>query len=96
MELVIPQQAEEILTRLREAGYKAYPVGGCVRDMLLGLTPHDWDITTAAPPLKVMELLGDKKIIPTGIAHGTVTVINSGIPIEVTTFRSDGSYGDKR
>ncbi len=86
-------QAQAILTRLEQAGYQAFAVGGCVRDTLLGRTPGDWDITTSALPEQVMALFD---AVPTGIAHGTVTVRLEGRGFEVTTFRGDGPYLDGR
>lgn len=92
--LKIPEKIEYILNTLQENGYEAYIVGGCVRDALLGLTPHDYDITTAATPEKIIELF--EKTIPTGIKHGTVTVLVEKEPVEVTTFRTEGCYSDSR
>ena len=84
----------EILDTLEQAGYEAYYVGGCVRDRLLGRPVHDWDITTSAMPEVVLALFGH--CVPTGIAHGTVTVLLEDTGAEVTTFRTDGSYHDGR
>lgn len=92
--LYIPPEAEHILSVLRENGYEAYLVGGCVRDMLMDIPPHDYDITTSAPPEITLSLF--EKTVPTGIKHGTVTVIENGTPFEVTTYRSDGKYSDCR
>ena len=88
------QQAAEILCRLEAAGFAAFFVGGCVRDPLLGRPVHDWDITTAARPGQVMALFSH--CVPTGVQHGTVTVLEDGESYEVTTFRSDGDYVDGR
>lgn len=93
---MISNICREILSTLEEGGYDAYIVGGCVRDMLMKRQFHDYDITTSASPEQVTELFGDKKVIPTGIQHGTVTVISGGIPFEITTFRVDGEYSDSR
>ena len=71
-------------------------VGGCVRDSLLGLTPHDWDLCTSALPQQVMELFGAQRCIPTGLQHGTVTVKQGGGLYEITTFRTEGTYTDGR
>ncbi len=90
----IDDSAREILRVLSEAGERACLVGGCVRDLLLGRPVHDWDISTSARPERVQALFA--KTIPTGIRHGTVTVLLRGTPFEVTTFRSDGSYSDGR
>lgn len=79
---------------LRDAGFEAYPVGGCVRDLLLGREPGDWDVTTNALPEQVMELF--ERVIPTGVKHGTVTVILENESMEVTTFRGERGYSDGR
>lgn len=94
--LPLPIPLCEIADRLEAAGYPTYFVGGCVRDSLLGVLPGDYDLATAATPDKVMGLLTDCKLIPTGLKHGTVTVIYQGVRGEITTFRKDGSYGDHR
>lgn len=94
--MFISQPCRELLSRLENAGHKAYLVGGCVRDGLLGKNIHDLDITTSARPEQVMELLADLSPVPTGITHGTVTVTLDGAPAEITTFRIDGSYSDSR
>ena len=88
--------AAELLDTLHRAGYAAYVVGGCVRDSLLGLTPHDWDLCTSALPQQVMELFGAQRCIPTGLQHGTVTVKQGGWLYEITTFRTEGTYTDGR
>lgn len=85
-----------LLTRLHTAGYAAYAVGGCVRDSLLGQTPHDWDLCTSATPEQVLELFGKAHCIPTGLQHGTVTVKHGGELYEITTFRTEGAYSDGR
>ena len=83
-----------ILKTLEGAGFAACFVGGCVRDTLLGRPVHDWDITTSALPEEIMALF--PRCIPTGIKHGTVTVLLRGESFEVTTFRRDGAYHDGR
>ena len=90
----IPRDAEQIIERLKDAGFEAYVVGGCVRDMLLGRVPGDWDITTSAKPEQVKAIFG--RTIDTGIQHGTVTVIKGKTGYEVTTYRIDGEYEDGR
>ena len=91
----MPENApNEILSRLEQAGFEAYLVGGCVRDALLGRPIHDWDITTSARPEQVMALFAH--CVPTGICHGTVTVLLEDTQAEVTTFRADGAYHDGR
>ena len=96
MTIRMDEGAAELLDTLHKAGYAAYVVGGCVRDSLLGLTPHDWDLCTSALPQQVMELFGAEKCIPTGLQHGTVTVKQSGALYEITTFRTEGTYTDGR
>lgn len=86
--------AESIISRLEEAGFSAYIVGGAVRDTLMGKHPHDFDIATSALPVQVKSLF--RKTVDTGIKHGTVTVIENRVGYEVTTFRSEGSYLDGR
>lgn len=90
----VPPNVKEVLARLVKAGWQAYLVGGCVRDLLLGRDPKDWDIATSAHPRQVMSIfLGS---IPTGIKHGTVTVFVDGKPVEVTTYRVESGYSDLR
>lgn len=84
------REGRTVLKRLTEAGYDAYFVGGCVRDALLGRPLKDIDIATSALPQQVMELF--ERTVPTGLAHGTVTVLVNRLPIEVTTFRSESEY----
>ena len=90
----LPERVDEILRRLESAGYEAWCVGGAVRDRLLGRTPGDWDVTTNAPPDKVLQLFAPHAA-PTGLQHGTVTVFG-GNGVEVTTYRRDGTYSDSR
>lgn len=92
--LYIPPEIEYILSVFEKNGCEAYLVGGCVRDMLTGTPPHDYDITTSAEPDYTMQLF--EKTVPTGVKHGTVTVIYGGYSAEVTTYRSDGKYSDSR
>jgi tRNA nucleotidyltransferase (CCA-adding enzyme) len=93
---MFPDSVKTVLTRLRDEGFDAYCVGGCVRDLLLGAIPHDWDISAAATPAEVIDLFSECVVIPTGLRHGTVTVLLDGDPIEITTFRTDGDYSDNR
>ncbi len=92
----LPGPVLAVLEKLEQHGYEAYVVGGAVRDILLGKEPVDFDITTGATPSEVMEVFGEDHCHPTGIAHGTVTVVVDGLPLEVTTFRIDGQYKDLR
>lgn len=91
----IPAPVRDILETLEAAGHHAWCVGGCVRDALLGRTPEDWDVTTAARPEETMALFGDRAV-PTGLRHGTVTVRTAAGGVEVTTLRRDGAYRDHR
>jgi tRNA nucleotidyltransferase (CCA-adding enzyme) len=94
--IALPDYVKKVITALVSSGYEAYAVGGCVRDSLLGLVPVDYDITTSAAPDEMKSVLGGFSVYDTGIKHGTITVISDGVPIEVTTFRIDGEYGDNR
>ena len=96
MTIRMDEGAAELLDTLHRAGYAAYVVGGCVRDSLLGLIPHDWDLCTSALPQQGMELFGEEKCNPTGLQHGTVTVKQGGGLYEITTFRTEGTYTDGR
>ena len=94
MQMRLPLQVERILDILNANGYEAYAVGGCVRDLLLGREPKDWDITTSARPKQVKSLF--PRTVDTGIRHGTITVLMDGKGYEVTTYRIDGEYEDGR
>ena len=94
MELRLPENVSFILDTYKNAGYEAHCVGGCVRDMLMGSEPQDYDIATNAPCEVTMELFN--KVIPTGIKHGTVTVMLTNEPYEITRYRIDGDYNDHR
>ena len=91
----IPDGASRILARLNQYGYEAYLVGGCVRDLVMGRKPHDWDICTNAKPEQVVDIFKDKHVIEAGLKHGTVSVVDDGV-YEVTTYRIDGEYEDGR
>ena len=87
--------AKKIIKELNKNGYLAYMVGGCVRDIIMNNTPYDYDITTSATPEEIMKIF--PHTAPTGLKHGTVTVISEGFTYEVTTFRIDGKYlGNRR
>lgn len=94
----IPQNAEVILNLLNQNGYKAYIVGGCVRDNLLGKSGGDIDIATSALPKETEKILAENgiKTVETGIKHGTITAVIDHEPYEITTFRKDGDYKDSR
>ncbi len=94
MKIQLPQNVENIIQKLQDAGYEAYAVGGCVRDSILGRVPDDWDITTSAKPEQIKGLF--RRTVDTGIKHGTVTVMMNKEGYEVTTYRIDGEYEDGR
>ncbi len=93
---LLPPAVVKTLDRLENAGFSAYVVGGCVRDWALGVTPHDFDICTAAPPEDMQRIFRGEKTIETGLKHGTLTVMMDHMPLEITTFRLDGEYLDGR
>ena len=92
----LPDPLKRVLKRIEEHGFEAYVVGGAVRDILLSKTPDDFDVTTSATPEELLEIFGESNWHPTGIRHGTVTIIEDGFPVEITTFRVDGDYTDSR
>ena len=94
--LSLPAPVSGLLDRLTRAGFSAYAVGGCVRDSLLGLVPHDWDVCTSALPEQMQEVFREFRTVDTGLKHGTLMVIVDHEPFEVTTFRVDGDYTDHR
>lgn len=93
-QITIPKYVKNILLSLQARGHLAYLVGGCVRDYIMEITPQDWDICTSALPDEVLEIFPGSK--PTGLKHGTVTVILGNKSAEVTTFRTEGDYRDHR
>lgn len=96
MKFEIPFGARHILQTLTGAGYEAYLVGGCVRDLLRGVEPHDWDICTSARPEETQACLAGRRMAETGLKHGTVTVLEAGRAYEITTYRTEGPYSDSR
>lgn len=96
MNFFLPLPVVRALETLRARGYAAYVVGGCVRDMVRGATPHDYDICTSALPSQTKACFADQRVIETGLQHGTVTVILDEMLLEITTFRTDGAYLDGR
>lgn len=92
----IDDNCREILERLVSAGYQAFYVGGCVRDTVMEREISDVDIATDALPEQIISVFDGYKVIPTGLRHGTVTVMSRGVPFEITTFRIDGNYSDSR
>lgn len=92
----MPHQVLFALESLERAGYEAALVGGCVRDRLMQRVPKDYDITTSALPNQMLEVFAHERTVPTGLRHGTITLIVDGFPMEITTFRVDGTYTDMR
>ena len=92
----IPEHVNSLLSALRAGGFEAYPVGGCVRDSLMGRVPVDWDLCSSARPEQVQQVFQGRRMVLTGAKHGTVTVVTQAGPVEITTFRADGAYLDGR
>ena len=90
LKIKIPAGANEIIHTLQNNGYEAFIVGGAVRDSILHRPVHDYDITTSATPAEVMEVFADKRIVETGLKHGTVTIMIDGEDYECTTYQIDG------
>lgn len=94
--IYVPSDVKTIITELEKSGFTAYIVGGCVRDAIMGKTPHDYDICTSALPEDMMNVFKHRNIIETGLQHGTITVKGNDDFYEVTTYRIDGEYTDGR
>ena len=92
----LPQYVTQCLDALEKAGYASYVVGGCVRDACLGLTPHDYDLCTAALPEQTEAVFAEKQLVLAGKKHGTVGVVTDCGVVEITTFRTEGDYRDNR
>lgn len=92
----VPAPVYYIIQELEKHGHEVYMVGGCVRDSVLGRKPHDYDICTSATPDEILQAFPYEEIIPTGLQHGTVTILINKEPFEVTTYRIDGDYSDNR
>ncbi len=92
----IPDYILKAIKMIENNHCKAYIVGGCVRDAILGKEPNDWDICTSAKPEKICEIFKDYNLVLSGLKHGTVCVIINHLPVEITTFRIDGDYKDNR
>ncbi len=92
----VPDYVLYAMNKLLIAGYECYLVGGCVRDMLMGVAPNDYDLTTSALPSEMQAVFSCDKVIETGLKHGTLTVLCDSKPIEITTYRIDGEYDDNR
>ena len=93
---MVPRPVLSALQALENAGYEAFMVGGCVRDMAMGQKPSDWDIATSAQPEQIKAVFSKEKTVDTGIKHGTVTVISENLAMEITTYRTEGTYSDHR
>lgn len=96
MNINLPDFANKAINALESCGYRAFAVGGCVRDSLRGVLPSDWDICTSARPDAIVNVFTEFTVLKTGIKHGTVTVMFGKTPLEITTFRIDGEYKDNR
>ena len=94
--MYIPGSVLELMDRLEEAGFECYAVGGCVRDWLMGIRPHDYDCCTAATPEEMLEIFADRQLVLAGLKHGTVGVVTDDGVVEITTFRTEGGYADSR
>lgn len=94
--MYLPENIQNCINLLENAGFAAYAVGGCVRDACLGLTPHDYDLCTSALPQETEAVFSAYRLMLAGEKHGTVTVITDGGPVEITTFRTEGGYRDNR
>lgn len=92
----VPSDVKKLISLLKDKGYECVLVGGCVRDSLLGLTPHDWDMATSATPEEMQNVFADFRTVDAGLKHGTLTVIIDHEPYEITTYRIDGQYEDFR
>ena len=94
--MYLPTDVRACIDALEQAGFAAYAVGGCVRDSLLGLTPSDFDLCTAALPEQTEAVFQDRKLVLAGKKHGTVGVVTDTGVVEITTFRTEGEYRDNR
>ena len=92
----LPHYVTQCLDALENAGFAAYAVGGCVRDACLGLTPHDFDLCTAALPEETEAVFSDRRLVLAGKKHGTVGVVTDFGVVEITTFLTEGTYRDNR
>ena len=94
--MYIPEYVTELMDALESHGHECWAVGGCVRDHLMGITPHDYDCCTAATPVEMQEIFADRQLVLAGLKHGTVSVVTAGGLVEITTFRTEGGYADAR
>lgn len=96
LDMYLPDSIKKVFDILGKNGYKAYIVGGAVRDHLMGKISNDFDVCTDALPNDVINIFSEYRVIETGIKHGTVTVLSDGVPVEITTFRTESPYSDNR
>ena len=96
MNIVLPENVKLIIDNLNKNNFEAFIVGGCVRDSIIGLTPHDWDICTNAKPEEIKKCFENFNTFDSGIKHGTISIVLDGEVFEVTTYRIDGTYSDNR
>ena len=94
--MYIPGPVLELMDRLEGRGFECWAVGGCVRDHLMGIRPHDYDCCTAATPEEMLEIFADRQLVLAGLKHGTVGVVTDFGVVEITTFRTEGGYADSR
>ena len=94
--MYIPGPVLELMDRLEDRGFECWAVGGCVRDHLMGIQPHDYDCCTAATPEEMLEIFADRQLVLAGLKHGTVGVVTDFGVVEITTFRTEGGYADSR
>ena len=96
LQIKLPQEVKNLLENLNSNNFEAFVVGGCVRDSLLGITPHDWDICTSATPQEIKECFAGFTIFDFGMKHGTISVLIGENIYEITTYRIDGEYLNNR
>ncbi len=96
VKIEMPDYAKKAVKVLNDNGFEAFVVGGCVRDGIMKKNANDWDMTTSAEPQQTLDAFKDYRTVPTGIKHGTVTVLIDSHPLEITTYRVDGEYTDNR
>ena len=96
MKIQIPEYIQVLIDLLNQNHYNAYVVGGAIRNALLGLPIHDYDLTTDATPDEMLQVFSSYRLFKTGIQHGTITILSKGQPVEITTFRSENTYEDHR
>ena len=94
--MFLPEYVRHCMDTLESRGFACYAVGGCVRDALLGLTPHDYDLCTDALPADTQAVFADRTLVLAGEKHGTIGVVTDGGVVEITTFRTEGDYSDNR